>query len=50
MSSVVLHPPVATAKPPHRWSLRGVHLLARRRRKAQRVFVAIMHAADIPPT
>jgi hypothetical protein len=47
MSSVVLHAPAA---PPQRWSLRRLHLRARRRRKAQQVVVAIVHAADIPPT
>ena len=50
MSGVVLHQPVATARPPHGWSFRHLYRTWRAHRRGGPVVVAILHAADLPPT
>ena len=49
MSTVTARAPLTTATPRRGWSLRTLYRAWRKRRKAQAVFVAILHAADIYP-
>jgi hypothetical protein len=49
MSSIAVRAPVASAKPPRGWSLRGLYRTWRARRRAREVWITILHAADIYP-